>query len=176
MARFLAYTSPARGHLYPITGTLLELRRRSHEVAVRTLASEVPHMQELGLAAAPIAPAIEAVDNDDWKARTPMGANKRFMGAVAERAEHEIGDLNRAIAEVQPDALVVDISTIGAATAAEAGSRPWAHWTPYFTPLPSRDAPPFGLGIHPRGGVGGRARDALLEKLVLGPPEREAAR
>jgi UDP:flavonoid glycosyltransferase YjiC (YdhE family) len=52
MSRYLAYTSPARGHLYPITGALIELRRRGHEVAVRTLASEVERMEELGLAAA----------------------------------------------------------------------------------------------------------------------------
>jgi UDP:flavonoid glycosyltransferase YjiC (YdhE family) len=35
MARFLAYTSPARGHLYPITPTLLELAGRGHDVHVR---------------------------------------------------------------------------------------------------------------------------------------------
>ena len=82
MARFLAYTSPARGHLYPIVATLIELRRRGHDVAVRTLAAEVPRMRELGFDAVPIAAAIEAVDNDDWKARTPIGANKRLMTHV----------------------------------------------------------------------------------------------
>jgi MGT family glycosyltransferase len=41
MARYLAYTSPARGHLYPLVDTLLELDRRGQEVHVRTLASEV---------------------------------------------------------------------------------------------------------------------------------------
>ena len=42
MTRFLAYTSPARGHLYPIIPTLLELTHRGHNVHMRTLASEVP--------------------------------------------------------------------------------------------------------------------------------------
>ena len=37
MSRYLAYTTPARGHLYPIVPTLVQLRRRGHEVAVRTL-------------------------------------------------------------------------------------------------------------------------------------------
>ncbi len=41
MSRYLVYTSPARGHLYPIVPTLEELKRRGHEIAVRTLASEV---------------------------------------------------------------------------------------------------------------------------------------
>src|SRR4051812_29255149 len=55
MKRFLAYTSPARGHLYPLVDTLIELRRRGHEVSIRTLAAEVPRMRQLGFSAAPIA-------------------------------------------------------------------------------------------------------------------------
>jgi hypothetical protein len=42
MAGVLAYTSPARGHLFPLTPILDELSRRGHSVAVRTLASQVP--------------------------------------------------------------------------------------------------------------------------------------
>ena len=53
MARFLAYTSPARGHLYPITPTLLELARRGHDVHVRTLSSEVNALTASGLQAPP---------------------------------------------------------------------------------------------------------------------------
>jgi MGT family glycosyltransferase len=174
--RYLAYTSPARGHLYPIVDTLIELRRRGHEVAVRTLAAEVPRMEQLGFSAAPIAPAIEAIEQDDWGARTPMGANKRVMKTFARRAEHETGDLEQALAEVRPDVLLVDINCQGAATVAEAGDRPWAMWTPYFMPLPSRDAPPFGLGLHPRSDLVGRMRDTLLEKVALDPPLRQAAR
>jgi UDP:flavonoid glycosyltransferase YjiC (YdhE family) len=56
MACFLAYTSPARGHLYPITATLLELRDRGHDVHVRTLASEVEALQRLGLHAGATGP------------------------------------------------------------------------------------------------------------------------
>jgi MGT family glycosyltransferase len=174
--RYLAYTSPARGHLYPIVETLIELRRSGHEVVVRTVASEVPRMEQLGFSAAPIAPAIEAIEPDDWRARTPIGANKRLLKTFAKRAEHEIGDLEAAIAETEPDALLIDINCQGAATVAEAGRRPWAMWTPYFMPLPSRDAPPFGLGIHPRGDLLGRMRDTLLEKVALDPPLRQAAR
>jgi len=48
MARYLAYTSPARGHLYPLVETLDALRGRGHDVAVRTLASEVEAMRARG--------------------------------------------------------------------------------------------------------------------------------
>ena len=160
MGKYLAYTSPARGHLYPIVDTLLELRGRGHEVAVRTLASEVPRMQQLGFSATPIAPAIEAIEPDDWQARTPIGANTRLLKTFARRAEHEIADIQAAIDEVEPDGVLVDINCQGAATVAEARRRPWAMWTPYFMPLPSRDAPPFGLGIHPRSDLVGRIRDS----------------
>jgi MGT family glycosyltransferase len=132
-------------------------------------------MEGLGFSAGPIAPAIEAIEQDDYQAHTPMGANKRVMKTFARRAEYEVADLQAAIADVEPDAVLIDINCQGAATVAEAGERPWAMWTPYFTPLPSRDAPPFGLGIHPRRDLLGRVRDALLAKVVLGPPERQAA-
>jgi UDP:flavonoid glycosyltransferase YjiC (YdhE family) len=176
MARYLAYTSPARGHLYPIVDTLMELRRRGHAVAMRTIAAEVERMRALGFDAAPIDPAIEAIEPDDWRARTPIGANKRIVTTFAQRAEHEIGDFRAAVAGVDPDAVLVDINCEGAATVAEADGLRWAHWIPYFTPLRSNDAPPFGLGLHPRGDRLGRLRDSFADRVVLGLPERQVAR
>ena len=90
MARFLAYTSPARGHLYPIAATLLELRDRGHDVHVRTLASEVKALQTLGLHAEPIAPAIEQLELDDYDWNTPAealaGALRTFGGRSGSRS------------------------------------------------------------------------------------------
>lgn len=74
MSKILVYTSPARGHLYPLIPTLQELRRRGHQVSVRTLASEVDRLRALGLSAAPIDPAIEAREMNDWKAGSPPAA------------------------------------------------------------------------------------------------------
>ena len=48
MSRILAYTTPARGHLYPLTSILLELQTRGHDIRVRTLASAVAAMRDLG--------------------------------------------------------------------------------------------------------------------------------
>ena len=89
MARVLVYTSPARGHLYPITPTLDELRRRGHHIALRTLSSQVETMRDRGFDAAPIAPAIEAIEHDDFRARTPQGALKRAVVLFAKRAGDE---------------------------------------------------------------------------------------
>jgi MGT family glycosyltransferase len=132
MGRFLAYTSPARGHLYPITGPLLELRERGHEVHVRTLASEVDLLRNVGLYAEPIAPAIERLPLDDWRWETPEQSLAGCLRTFAERARHELGDLERAISKVHPDVLLIDVTTAGAAALAEAVELPWAQWIPFF--------------------------------------------
>jgi MGT family glycosyltransferase len=168
MERYLVYTSPARGHLYPIVPTLEELRRRGHEVVVRTLASEVELLRDLGFEAAPIDPAIERRELADWRARTPIGAEQDNLNVFFERARHEGPDLRRAIDEKRPDVLLIDINTWGAMAVAETTGLPWATWCPYFLPVPSRDAPPFGLGLPPARGALGRLRDRLLNPVLLG--------
>lgn len=168
MARILAYTSPARGHLFPIVEMLGILRDRGHDVAVRTLASEVPMLRERALRAAPVARAIEAIAHDDHGARSPQAAIKRALATFASRGPHEAADLRAAIAEEQPDLLLVDINCWGAAAVAEASALPWATWCPYPLPLPSRDAPPFGPGLRPARGPLGRVRDRALTPLITG--------
>ena len=74
MSRVLVYTSPARGHLYPLVPTLEELGRRGHRVTVRTLGSEVDRIRTLGFPAEPIDPAIEAIEHEDWKAASAPAA------------------------------------------------------------------------------------------------------
>jgi MGT family glycosyltransferase len=165
--KILAYTSPARGHLYPIVPILDELARRGHAIAVRTLASQVGLMAERGFDAAPIAPAIEAIEHDDYLGRTPPGRLKRGMATFGARSIHEVGDLHEAIAERRPDALLIDCMTWGATAAAEAWGGPWAQWFPFPLPLPSRDAPPFGPGFKPAAGLPGRLRDRLLGPILL---------
>jgi UDP:flavonoid glycosyltransferase YjiC (YdhE family) len=172
MARALAYTSPARGHLYPLTPILDELSRRGHKVALRTLASEVEMMRARGIDAAPIEPAIEAIEHDDYEARTPLGGLKRVVRVLCRRAEHDARDLERAIDEERPDVVLVDIMTWGALTIAERWGGPWAAWCPYPLPLPSRDAPPFGPGLPPARGWIGRLRDTALRPLVFSPVVR----
>jgi MGT family glycosyltransferase len=172
MSRILAYTSPARGHLYPLTPILTELRSRGHEVSLRTLSSQVELMRGLGIDAAPIDPAIEAIEHDDWRARGQQAALRRSVGVFCSRAAHDAPDLRRAIDEERPDACLVDIQSWGGLAAAEAWGGPWAAFCPYPLPLPSRDAPPFGPGLPPARGALGRLRDRALRPLVFGTVER----
>jgi MGT family glycosyltransferase len=168
MTRVLAYTTPARGHLFPIVPTLLELRRRGHSVAVRTLSAEVDRMRGIGFDARPIDPAIEAIEHDDYRARTPLGRQRRALDVFMRRAPLDAADLRAAVAEQGADALLVDLNAWGAMTAAEAIGLPWATWMPYLLPLRSAGAPPWGPGLTPRAGRLGAVRD----RIIGGPLER----
>jgi UDP:flavonoid glycosyltransferase YjiC (YdhE family) len=172
MSRILAYTSPARGHLFPLTPILDELRRRGHEVLLRTLASEVETMCGRGVDAGPIDPAIEAIEHDDWQARSQRTSVQRSVATFCARAEHDGPDLRKAIEAERPDAVVVDIATWGAMSTAEAWGGPWAAFCPHPLPLPSRDAPPFGPGLPPARGPLGRLRDRALKPILFGGLER----
>jgi MGT family glycosyltransferase len=175
MARVLAYTSPARGHLFPLVPILDELHARGHEIALRTLASQVEPMRAHGFDAGAIDAEIERIAIDDFLARTPLGAQKRAMRTFGRRAEFDAADLRRAIEQEHPDALLVDINSWGAMAVAEAWGGAWAAWCPYPLPLPSRDAPPFGPGFRPARGPLGRLRDAAIRPLALGALERIVA-
>jgi MGT family glycosyltransferase len=172
MARILAYTSPARGHLFPLTPILDELHRRGHQIALRTLASQVPLMRARGFAAAPISARIEAIAHDDWRAGNPRAALARNLRVGTARAAYEVPDLQQAIATERPDALIVDINSWGGLAAAEAWGGPWATFSPFPLALSSPDAPPFGPGLPPARGPLGHVRDRLLRPLVIGLLER----
>lgn len=172
MSRILVYTSPARGHLFPMTALALELRARGHDVAVRTLASDVDLVRRQGLAAAAVDPGVEAIVGDDWRTTNPRAALRSAVRMFTARAPFDGADLRAAIGQERPDALVVDVNAWGAMTEAEAWGGPWAAFFPYPMPLDSVDAPPFGPGLRPARTVLGRTRDRLLRPVVIGTMER----
>lgn len=161
--RLLAYTSPARGHLYPIVPILLELRRRGHTVVLRTLASQVSLMRDLGFDAGPVAPEVEQVELDDYRAWSLPGRAIRSLSTFLARADREVPDLRHAIQASRPDVLLIDCMTWGGAAVAEVSGRPWAQYAPYPMPLPSRQAPPYGFGMPPAIGALGRIRDRAIK-------------
>lgn len=171
MSTILAYTSPARGHLFPMTPLLLELKDRGHQVHVRTLASEVDLMRSLGLAGEPLDRRVEAETMNDYAARGPKRALAAAAQVFAARGRYDAPDMAAAIAEVRPAACIVDINSWGAGFAVEAWGGPWASFSPYTPALDSPGTPPFGPGLPPMGGVLGKARDALVRRAVLGAVE-----
>ena len=125
MMRLLACTSPARGHLFPLTPILLRLRDRGHEIHLRTLSAEVERMRGLGFEVEPIDPVIEAIELNDYGLRSPLTAQRRAMDALGRRAAHDAADMRRAIEAASPDLVLADVLTSTAAAAcrsAEAGS------------------------------------------------------
>ncbi len=172
MATILAYTSPALGHLLPMSALLSELARRGHEIHVRTLSAGVDIAHRLGFTAESIDPRIEAVEQDDWKATNPVAALKLSVDVFTRRSAYEVADFNDAVSDLRPDALLVDVNCWGGLSAADACGLPWACFSPYTPLLRSPGVPPFGLGLSPETGAWGRVRDAAVRKAVIGRLER----
>jgi MGT family glycosyltransferase len=166
MARLLAYTSSTPGHVFPPIGMLLELQRRGHKVHARTQAADVEWLGALGFDVAAIDPRIEEIEFDDWRARSQVKAMQRILSLYAEYAQLEIPDVRRAIDEVRPDAMIMDVQCEGGGYVAAASGVPWAQYCPYPPPFPSVDAPPHGLGFPPARGPLGRARDRFWRTIA----------
>lgn len=172
MSTILAYTSPAIGHLFPMTPILLELQRRGHEVHLRTLPEQLDLMRGLGFHAEAIDPGIRALPADDYGAKNPKEALDRAAALFCARGDVDGPDLERAIREVDPDLVLVDTNAWGASDAAEAWGGPWAIFSPFTPAVSSKGTPPFGPGLLPMRGPVGRLRDAAVRPLVLGAVEK----
>jgi len=172
MSTILAYTSPAIGHLYPMTPVLLELRDRGHTVHLRTLSSQVERMREMGFETGPIDPRIEELPHDDYKAKNSRESLSLASRVFAERGALDGPDYQRAVDEVGPDLTIVDAFTWGASSVAESLGDPWVSFEPTIPVLDSPGTPPFGLGLAPMGGPLGSIRDALVRRVVLGVVEK----
>lgn len=171
MSTVLLYTSPARGHLYPMMDVAMALKSAGHRVVVQTLSAERGHVEAEGLEHVALDPRIEALPLQDYEGSNPIDQLRRTLSRWVERSPVEVEDLRRTAAAVAADLLVVDANALGAAAAAEADGRPWAMFLPYCLPVPSRDAPAFGPGFPPPEGWLGRLRDTFVWFV-----QREAAR
>jgi UDP:flavonoid glycosyltransferase YjiC (YdhE family) len=166
--KVLAYTSPARGHLNPMIGPLLQLSERGAEVHVRTLAAGVEAVRAAGLSCQPIDPRIEALAMDDHRAKSQVAAGKRAFEVWAERARFEVEDFGGALRHVSPDVALVDTTTFGAKAVAEREGISWAESRPFLLEETVPGLPPFGFGLKPLAGPIGRLRDAAFG-LVVAP-------
>ena len=174
MAVVLAYMSPALGHLFTFAAVLNELQSRGHTIHVRTLAAGVTTCREQGFAAEPVDRRIEALQTADTTLRVLKSA-RDTVRVLTERAAHEVDDISRAIADADPDVLIVDANCWGAMAVAETQSRPWLALSPFLPYLRSPGSPPFGAGARPRTGLYGRIRDlgvGAVTHLVFDRPLR----
>ncbi|MEI6620377.1 MAG: glycosyltransferase [Actinomycetes bacterium] len=162
MSTVLMYTSPARGHLYPMMDVAIALRESGHRVVMQTLASELDPVVGEGLEHRPISPEIEALQIKDYLGGNPLKQFQLTLSCWLARAPHEVDDLRASCVELTPDLLVIDANCWGASAFAEAQSQPWAMFLPYALPVPSPDTPAFGPGFPPPESWMDRQRDRLV--------------
>jgi len=164
MTTFLAYTSPAAGHAFPLVPGLLELQDRVHEIHMRTDPSLVAGLRRAGVRAAGVDPRIKEIRPGAHRPG-PDGLRSAYRALLA-RAPFERPDLEAAVAETGADVLLTDVLAYGAGLAAEATGLPWALTVPSLLPLPGKGIPPYGLGLPPARGPIGAVRDRLGWRLV----------
>jgi UDP:flavonoid glycosyltransferase YjiC (YdhE family) len=172
MSTVLAYSSPAIGHLFPMVPLLLELKARGHDVHVLTIPQQVPALRSAGLHAEPVDSRLLEMEHRDYTAKSIKANLALSTETFTARARLDAPDLRRAIGDIIPDLLLVDINAWGARTVAEDSRLPWASFSPYTPPLQSKGTPPFGPGLDPTPGPLGRLRDALARPLVTGAVEK----
>jgi len=166
MARILAYTPPATGHVFPLVPGLLGLQDRGHHVHVRTSPRVLDVLRRSGLDASPVAPAVLEPAPTDHGSTGKSGQLATGLADVLRRGAAEGADLDAAIEDVGPDVLLVDGMAYGAAAHAEASALPWALTMPSLLPLREPGIPPYSLGLPPARSPLGRLRDAVLWPVV----------
>jgi MGT family glycosyltransferase len=168
MSTFLAYTSPAAGHVFPMVPGLLELQQRGHTVHLRTDPRLVGTVRTAGVRnVEPVDGRIAAIPAKDYEATTPRERLTRGLENLMERGPFEREQLAADIAAIGPDALLADLNAYGATVAAEASGLPWATIQPTLLAYPQEDVPTYGLGLKPLGGPLGRARNRILNRMVV---------
>src|SRR6185312_78629 len=155
-------------HVLPMSALLAELSGRGHAIHLRTLSAGVPIGQRLGFATDTIDSRIELLEHDDWRANDPKAGLQRAFAVFGQRAAFEVADLGDAIASVAPDALLIDVLTWGALSAAEASGIPWACFSPFTPLLRTGGMPPYGPGLKPSTNFVGRVRDTVIRAMVSG--------
>jgi MGT family glycosyltransferase len=167
MSTFLAFTSPAAGHLFPLIPGLLELQERGHRVVLLTAPGLVDAARAAGLDAHGVDPRIPAIEATDYQVSNPKARLTRGLEDLLRRGPYEAADLRAAIDTYAPDALLVDMNAYGASVHAEASGIPWATIMPSLLAYPGAGAPPYGLGLRPAKGPAGRLRDTVLTRMII---------
>ena len=166
MKNVLIYTSPARGHLYPMMDVAIELRDRGYDVTVQTLSGEKKSVESEHLRHRAISPKIESLELEDYKESNPISQIKSAFSSWLSRAPYELEDLQTSIDKLEPDLLIIDVNTWGAGAFAEAQGKPWVMFMPYCLPVSSEDTPAFGPGFAPPTSLIHRFRDRIVDRMV----------
>jgi UDP:flavonoid glycosyltransferase YjiC (YdhE family) len=130
MSRFLFVVIPERGHLHPYLGPALCLQARGHEAWIYAEAPLDAVLEPLGLRRWPPHPPAPTVRHagEEFSARVRDAAWLRqwVAGVLLDGVEAQVPRIEAAIAELRPDALVLDPMVYAGAIAAHRAGLPWA--------------------------------------------------
>ncbi|GAB7039102.1 MULTISPECIES: nucleotide disphospho-sugar-binding domain-containing protein [Catenuloplanes] len=173
MARLLFAATPAAGHVNPALPLVKALRAAGHEVRFTTGREFERSVTRAGAVFTPVPAEVDwsgMTPDERWPERAALTGLRKlqwdianyFVAPVAAHVRH----IEAMLAEEPADVLVAD-PPYGAATAVhERGGPPVVHYGITALGLPSRDLPPFGLGLSPMSGPLGRLRDRALTAFV----------
>jgi len=183
----LVCSTPVHGHIAPLVAVTRHLVASGHRVRFLTGARYRETVEAAGAEWLPL-PAEADYDDRDMDAAFPgrvglsgpAGIRNDLREIFLRPAPAQLAALDAAIAHDRPDAVLVESLFMGALLLlCRPGDRP-----PVvnlgIVPLgiASRDTAPFGLGIPPKPGAGGRMRNAMLsfvaEKVIFGALQRYA--
>ncbi|HWH95764.1 MAG TPA: glycosyltransferase [Baekduia sp.] len=174
MSRFLIATVPADGHLSPLLPLARELTGRGHDVFWHTGARYRARVEASGAAYLPFIDAWD-IDAGNLDAQFPGRAQTKGLARFTfdmreifiKMVPDQIADLERHVANVQPDLLIVEPS-YGAAAAVvqQRCGLPWVTFGIGALMMRSIDTAPFGIGLKPLAGPAGRIRNRMLNALI----------
>ncbi len=172
MSRILFATTPADGHTVPALPIVRALVERGHTVRWYAGRKYADRIAAVGAEYAPMSDHdYSEVGLDAFFPRRQelSGVAKlKFDMTVAfsEPARTHLADLGALLAEEPADLVVGDTGMIAGPMLTELGGPPFAAFGISVVGFPSRDVPPFGLGLGPSTHPLGRLRNQLLHTLV----------
>ncbi len=170
---FLFVTWEGGGNVAPVLGLARRLADRGHHVSVLTEPCLQDPVVQAGARFIPFDRHFTRTDRTvdlvrDSEAKSPIGSLRRAFDNLMFGPAHIVAEeTHRAIQEVAPDVLVVDLNMIGALIAGEAAGLPRVvlFHMPEYLPGPGR--PAAGPGFLPRSDALGRLRDGLFTRLFF---------
>ena len=170
MARFLICTHPITGHVNPPLEIARALAERGHEVRFYTGKKFRARIEATGAQFAPMARSYD-YDDSDYDAAFPgrsrlQGINQikfDFKHVFVEPGPDQASDLRELLREWPADAVLSDPGFVGTKILYQKGELPvWAVFNISVLGLPSKDVPPFGLGMLPSYSPLGKVKNRLL--------------
>lgn len=169
MAKFLLATLPFLGHIAPMIPVAHKLVDRGHEVVWYTSKFFQCKVEATGARFVPITSTLDYGDSDynkyfpDRNKFTGLAQIKfDFKHLFIDVIEGYLKDLQAILHDFQADVLLGDPTVVAVKILGEKHRMPWAYLNISVLALPSRDVPPFGLGMLPAYSALGRVRNAAL--------------